>query len=96
MRVTLHPAAEQDMADAAAFYALEGSPALARRFVEQVNRVAQLLLNNPGMGTPRGQGRRGFPIAGFPYTLVYRPVPTGVLLLVVKHDRRSPRFGRGR
>jgi plasmid stabilization system protein ParE len=96
MKVILHPGAEQDIVDAATFYETEGSPALANRFVKEVERVANLLASNPGLGTPRARGRRGFPTTGFPYTVVYEQVPTGIRVLVVKHDRRRPTLGSGR
>ena len=96
MRVALHPGAERDIADAAAFYASEASPALAGRFVAEVERVAQLLLGNPGLGTRRSRDRRGFPISGFPYTVIYKAAPDGIVILVVKHDRRRPGYGAGR
>jgi hypothetical protein len=44
MRVILHPGAERDVAEAAAFYEFEASPALAGRFVAEFERVAKLLL----------------------------------------------------
>ena len=96
MRVTLHPGAEQDIADAATFYESEASPLLASRFVREVERVFKLLLANPDIGVARARGRRGFPLTGFPYTVVYRPLPTGIIVLVVKHDRRRPGFGISR
>lgn len=96
MRVTLHPGAEQDVVQAAAFYEREGSAALAARFVVEFRRVAVLLLANPGLGTPRSRGRRSFPTAGFPYTVVYREVPDGIRVLVVKHDRLRPGYGDAR
>lgn len=96
MRVFFHPAAEQDIGDAAAFYEAEGSAALAARFVAEVDRVVRLLVSSPGLGTPRTHGRRGFPTAGFPYTIIYRQVTQGIVVLVVKHDRRRPGHGRAR
>lgn len=96
MRVILHPGAERDVAEAAAFYESEASPALAARFVAEFERVAGLLLLNPALGTPRSRGRRGFPTARFPFTVVYRDVPEGILVLVVKHDRRRPGYGAAR
>jgi plasmid stabilization system protein ParE len=96
MRVLLHPGAEQDLAEAAAFYEAEASPAVAARFIDGFERVASLVLEHPGLGTPRARGRRGFPIPGFPYTVVYSEHAEGILVLVVKHDRRRPAFGSSR
>ena len=69
MKVTVHPAAEQDLQEAASFYEREGSPALAARFVAEFKRLAQLLIDHPEIGSPRSNGRRGFAMAVFPYTL---------------------------
>ena len=96
MKVVLHPGAERDVAEAAAFYASEASPALAGRFVAEIDRVARLLLDNPGLGTRRSRDRRGFPMPGFPYTVIYKGTSDGIVILVVKHDRRRPGHGAGR
>jgi toxin ParE1/3/4 len=93
MRVRLHPGAEQDLAEAAAFYEAEASPVIAARFISEFERAANVLLANPGLGTLRTRGRRGFPLAGFPYTVVYSEQADGILVLVIKHDRRRPGFG---
>jgi plasmid stabilization system protein ParE len=66
MSIELHPAAERDLEEAAAFYAGEGSPALAARFLAEFERVARMLHSNPGLGTPRTRGRRGFPTTDSP------------------------------
>jgi len=96
MKVELLPAAERDLEKGAAFYAREASPALAARFIAEFGRVARLLFANPGLGTPLARGRRGFPIVDFPYTVIYREVPSGIRVLVVKHDRRRPGYGGAR
>ena len=59
-------------------------------------RVATLLLEFPGLGSPRSRGRRGFSMSLFPYTVIYRPEPEGVFILVVKHDSRRPGVGGSR
>lgn len=96
MKVLIHPGAEADVAAAAAFYEAEASPALAARFIAEFGRVADVLLSSPGLGAPRSRGRRGFPLSGFPFTVIYREAPEGIMVLVVKHDRRRPGFGVSR
>ncbi len=59
MKVTLHPAAEQDLQAAAAFYEREGSPIVAARFIAEFKRLATLLVEHPEIGSPRANGRRG-------------------------------------
>jgi plasmid stabilization system protein ParE len=96
VKVTLHPAAEADVAEAAAYYARNGSPAVAARFVAEFKRVANLLAKFPGLGSPRSEGRHGFSMSLFPYTVMYRESSDGILILVVKHDSRRPGYGTGR
>lgn len=50
MKVTVLPAADQDIAEAAAFYETTGWPRVAARFVAEFSRVACLLLQFPGIG----------------------------------------------
>lgn len=52
MKLTLHPQAEQDLAEAAAFYEREGSPAVAARFLREFRRVSTFLQEFPDMGSP--------------------------------------------
>lgn len=93
MKVTVHPAAEQDIQDAAAFYEREGSPVLAARFVAEFRRAAALLIEHPEIGARRSSGRRGLSMSPFPYTVIYRHSAHEIAILVVKHDRQRPGFG---
>lgn len=93
MKVTLHPAAEQDIHEAAVFYEREGSALVAARFVAEFKRLATLLAEHPDIGSPRSNGRRGFAMSVFPYTVVYRVDGEEIKILVVKHDSRRPGFG---
>lgn len=96
MKVALHPAAEADVAEAAAFYEQEASAVVAARFVAEFKRVAMLVVQQPGIGAPRTGGRRLFHFKVFPYGLIYRQIPDGIHVLVVRHDRRRPGFGMRR
>lgn len=96
MKLSLHPAAESDLHDAALFYEREGSPVLAARFIAEFKRLAAVLLEHPEIGSPRSKGRRGFSMSVFPYTLIYRASTDEIRILVVKHDRKRPGFGASR
>jgi len=96
MKVALHPAAENDIAEAAEFYERTGSPALAAKFIAEPKRVSKLPLEFPGIGSPRSRGRQGFSMSMFPYTVVYRSSVEGVFVLVVKHHSRRPSHGGSR
>jgi plasmid stabilization system protein ParE len=93
MRITIHPEAEQDLYKAAEFYEQETSPLIARRFIGEFKRLVSLLQEHPQIGLPRSNGRRGFSMKIFPYTVIYRATAQEIIILVVKHDRRRPGHG---
>lgn len=96
MSVSIHPDAEQDIAEAATFYQREGSPALGARFIREFRRIAELLSEFPEMGASRSRGHRGMTMGIFSYTLSYRCIPGEIRVLVVKHDSRKPGYGERR
>lgn len=96
MTYSLHPGAEQDLADALDFYAERAGLQVAQRFLAEFERVAKLLVKHPGMGTPATQGRRVFPLRVFPYSVVYRSLESGIRIIVVRHQHRKPGFGGAR
>ncbi len=93
MKAVLHPGVEHDLEQAAAFYEREASPALAARFIAEYDRAIALLLAHSSAGTPSGDFRRTFPLAGFPYSIVYREMNYGIRILVIRHNRRRPNLG---
>ena len=96
MIYALHPSAEQDIADALGFYTEKAGLIVARRFLEEFERVAKLLISHPNLGTPTTNGRRVFPLKMFPYSIVYRSLDTGILIVVVRHQYINPSFGASR
>lgn len=96
MTYSFHPGAEQDIADALDFYAREAGPLVAQRFLNEVERVAKLLVEYPGFGTPTTKGRRVFPFRVFPYSIVYRNLENGIRIVVVRHQHRKPGYGGAR
>ncbi len=96
MTYSLHPEAELDVAKAIDFYVEQAGAKVAARFLDEFDRVAHLLLENPGFGTLAKNGRRTFPLKVFPYSVVYRNLDNGLLILVVRHQRRKPGYGGGR
>jgi plasmid stabilization system protein ParE len=93
---TAHRDAEADLAAAVRHYKSEAGVGVAKRFLGEFERVARLLEDNPRLGTPGDSGRRSFPLAVFPYTIIYRPTETGIRILVVRHQRRDPDVGSQR
>ena len=96
MTRTIHRDAEIDLGDAVRHYRSEAGVGVARRFVIEFERVVRLLEENSRLGTPSDNGRRSFPLAVFPYTIIYRQTETGIRILVLRHQRRDPGFGAQR
>lgn len=98
MSYTLHKGAEQDLAEAFRFYRHEAGNGLARRFLDEFERLIMLLEEFPDIGKPTGESRRSFPLAGFPYSVIYRHMHMSaeIRVLVVRHQNRDPEYGRQR
>ncbi len=96
MSYSLHPGAERDIADALDFYCEHAGTAVAKRFLDEFERVTKLLLEFPNLGTPTTRGRRSFPLKVFPYLVVYRNLESSIRILIVRHQHRKPGFAGGR
>jgi plasmid stabilization system protein ParE len=96
MTYSLHPGAEQDVAGALDFYSEHAGPVVAAHFLEEFERVANLLAEYPSLGTPTTRGRRAFPLKVFPYSVVYRNLESSIRILIVRHQHRKPGYAGGR
>jgi plasmid stabilization system protein ParE len=96
MNYTLHPGAQQDVEEALDFYLEHAGIKVATRFLAEFERVAGLLAQNPGFGTPTHRGRRSYPLSVFPYSIVYRVLEDHLRILVVRHQHRRPNFASSR
>ncbi|RVT53453.1 type II toxin-antitoxin system RelE/ParE family toxin [Rubrivivax albus] len=96
MTFSLHRGAEQDLLAAAQFYRREGGARLAHRFLGEFERVARLLVEFPGIGTPVDERRRVHPLRDFPYSVIYSETAGQVRILVVRGHLRDPEHGESR
>lgn len=96
MTYSLHRGAELDLLEAARFYRQEGGAKLAGRFLNEFERVAMLLVEFPGIGTPADDLRRVHPLHDFPYSVIYRPIGGHIRVLVVRGHFRDPGHGESR
>ena len=76
MSYSLHRSAEQDLADAFRFYKVEAGRGVAGRFLTEFERVVKILEEFPEIGAPTKDGRRVYPLSGFPYSIIYRSIDT--------------------
>jgi plasmid stabilization system protein ParE len=93
---SLHPEASKELEEALAFYREQGGIKLARAFLAEFERVATLLVSNPGFGTPAAGLRRSYPLRRFPYSVIYRSTGEDIRILVVGHHHRRPGYWSGR
>lgn len=96
MTRSIHRFAARDLVEAARHYEAEAGAGLARRFLDEFERMAKLLEDFPGIGTPTSEGLQSFPLVGFPYMLIYRQEDGGIRILVVRHQSRDPEYGESR
>ena len=96
MNFSLHPGAQNDVADALDFYRERAGVAVAERFLDEFERVVALLERHPAFGTPTTRGRRSYPLKLFPYSVVYRPMDNEIRILIVRHQHRRPDYAGGR
>lgn len=96
MTYSLHRGAELDLLEAARFYRREGGSKLANRLLDEFERVAELLVRFPGIGTPADDLRRAYPLRDFPYSVIYRDDGGHVRVLVVRAHLRDPEHGNTR
>ncbi len=96
MTYSLHRGAEVDLLEAARFYRQEGGAKLANRFLNEFERVAKLLVEFPGIGTPADDLRRVHPLQDFPYSVIYRENGGHIRVLVVRGHFRDPEHGESR
>lgn len=97
MSHALHRGAEGDLLEAVHFYRREGGAKLANRFLDEFERIATLLVEYPGLGTPVDDSRRVHPLRDFPYSVIYREAgPGSVRILVVRSQYRNPSHGESR
>lgn len=96
MTYSLHPGAELDIADALDFYGEHAGPVVAARFLDEFERVAKLVVEHPGLGTPTTRGRRAIPFKVFPHSVVYLNLKSSIRILIVRHQHRKPGYAGGR
>lgn len=89
MRLRSHPGATRDFNLALDWYIAEAGKPSAARFVEEVEHLRSLILQNPRIGTPGPYDTRSFAFKRFPYTLIYRIRGDMLEVLALAHHRRQ-------
>ncbi len=97
MSYWIHPEAEAELGDAAVYFAGHASRIIGIAFLEEFERIVELLEGNQQLGTPGDEGMRTYPFRRFPYSLVYREdVEAGPQVYAVAHQNREPGYWQSR
>ena len=88
--VVYSAAAEEDLADIAAYIARD-KPSAARRWVQTIREKCELLASHPMMGEQRAgfgvPGCRSFSVGN--YVLFFRPIENGIEVARIVHGSRD-------
>lgn len=84
------PARREFLAEVAYYHTEE--PSLGARFVAAVESAIARALALPFSGAPAPKSTRRVFVRGFPFALVYRPEPDGILIFAVTHHSRRPEY----
>jgi plasmid stabilization system protein ParE len=99
-RVTIefHPAVQGDFNQALDYYEAEGGVHLADRFEGEFRACIAAIGAAPRQFSfyLKSDTLRRIRLESFPYVVVYRERGTVIRILLLKHERRHPRFGSGR
>lgn len=94
--VVFNSLAEQELADAAAYYE-EQRPELGLEYLEEVEHAVNLLRHYPETGSKVQGSVRCLILPRFPYSLLYRVLEDGqIRVLAVAHHKRRPQYWVGR
>jgi len=94
-RIRLHPTAQRELEEAAAFYELEG-PGLGSAFLVDFERAGDQIRLLPASSPIARDPARKKLMARFPYCVVYSLVDDEVYVLAVAHNRRRPFYWQDR
>lgn len=90
-----HPAARQELV-AAAQTGDARFAGIGGEFLDEAERITQLLCAAPLIGEPIDARYRRFPLRRFPFGLIYRVDGDRLRIVAVSHRRQRPGYWRGR
>jgi toxin ParE1/3/4 len=77
-------------------YYSEAQAGLGERFTAAVEEAAARALAYPLAGSPSRSNTRRVIVKGFPFSIVYRPEPDGIVVFALAHHARRPYYWRSR
>jgi plasmid stabilization system protein ParE len=87
--------AEEETTEASGFYEA-ATFGLGADFLNEVQRVINILREHPELGQPVGGRFRRAVLHRFPFSLIYSIETGAILIVAVAHQRRRPDYWRNR
>ena len=91
----IHPAALAELKSAVQWYQERSQPA-ALKFVAEVDRAIELVMESPKRWPAADHATRRLVLQRFPYAIIYRERKADVQVLAVAHGHRRPGYWRQR
>ena len=89
------PEADEEFREAVRYYEKE-APGVGLRFIAEVRKGVSFITENPFASAAVGSGIRRKVLNHFPYSLLYAVELDLVVIVAVAHQKRRPRYWRGR
>jgi len=93
--VSFHEEASAEFEIAFEWYYLR-SEFVASRFVEEMNKAIVVISDAPQRWPIGVFGTRKYFLHHFPFSIVYREIPSGIQVLAVAHGHRKPGYWKKR
>jgi plasmid stabilization system protein ParE len=94
MKLIYHRLAVRDVQEVLDYYESEAGPQLADRFFSELLDTIGKIQTNPRHFPPVADTElRRANLTSFPYHVLYEERLWGIKVMVVRHHRRSPRYG---
>lgn len=95
MKVVYHPAVQRDVSRILRHYDAINDR-LGDEFWAELNAFIQAAAQNPPRFHFEGPVRRRVNLKCFPYHFLFREIPGGIRITVVRHHKQHPQTGRAR
>ena len=92
MKLSVAPAAQHELIEAAKFYAERAGEDFGLALIAEFEHALSLLSDNPELGASWQGSARRLPLRRFPYNLIYQLKPLELRVIALAHQRRRPGF----
>lgn len=96
MKLVWQSQARAELREATQFYRDNAGYSIAGDFREVAARTAERLCERPEIGLRISHNSRRVPLRDYPYSLIYRIEPSGIVIVALAHQHRRPGYWVGR